>query len=151
MKVRGLLIMISLTTIFSSPARAVEISITSTGDLAFGKFATQAGAGSVSVSPAGVRTSTGGIVLLSSSYGAATFNVSGDASTSYAILLPSSATLTSGSNTVTIDTFVSTPSGTGALSGSGSQTISIGARLNTGTNQPTGFYEGNFDVVVNYN
>ena len=54
---------------------------------------------------------------------------------------------------MTVDNFVSNPSGTGLLSASGSQTVNVGATLNVAANQVAGTYENTTDlkVTVNYN
>lgn len=131
---------------------AALIGISNTQALAFGTFAAGSGGGSVTVSAGGVRTPSGGVVLVSSGAGAAaTFTVSGDPVT-YAINLPGdgTVTLTSGANSMAVGTFTSSPSGTGTLA-SGSQTLSVGATLSVGSNQAAGVYTGSFDVTVDYN
>ena len=50
-----------------------------------------------------------------------------------------------------VNTFVSSPSGTGTLSGGGTETLSVGATLNVGVAQATGTYAGTFTVTVEYN
>lgn len=129
------------------------ISISSTQDLAFGKFAAGSG-GSVIVSAAGSRSATGGVVLVSSGAGApARFSVTGDANLTYAITLPANDTvvLTNGAQTMAVNNFSSSPSGTGQLSPTGSQTLAVGATLGVGANQATSSYSGSFDVFVDYN
>ncbi len=53
---------------------------------------------------------------------------------------------------MTVDTFTSTPSGTGSLAG-GSQTLSVGATLHVAAAQAAGTYTSAtpFTVTVNYN
>ncbi|HBC79095.1 MAG TPA: hypothetical protein DCZ51_10735, partial [Bacteroidales bacterium] len=70
------------------------------------------------------------------------------------ITLPAAATtITSGANTMTVDTWTSSPSGTGTLSAGGSQALTVGATLNVGASQPAGTYVSGtpFTVTVNYN
>jgi hypothetical protein len=57
---------------------------------------------------------------------------------------------TTGGTTMTVDNFTSNPSGTGTLAG-GTQTLSVGARLNVGAGQVAGDYTGEFSVTVAYN
>lgn len=134
-----------------TPVTAISISNTQT--LGFGKFAAGSG-GSVTISPSGARSATGGVALLSSSGGAAAqFTVSGDPNFTYAISLPANGTvaLTSGGGqTMPLNSFSSSPGPTGQLSVLGKQTISVGATLNVGSNQATGSYSGAFDVMVDY-
>ena len=132
------------------------ISITKTADMSFGNLAVQAGTGgTVVLAPAGTRTSTSGVTLpaTTGTVTAATFTVDGTGSFTYAITLPSTATLTraSGSETMTASSFTSNPSGTGALT-AGTQDIAVGATLTVAAAQVPGVYtSGNFNVTVNYN
>jgi hypothetical protein len=137
------------------------IAISKTVDLSFGNIAAGAGAGTVVMSPAGLRTPTG--VTLPATTGtvtAASFTVTGTANFTYAITLPGAATTISdgATHTMTVNAFSSTPSGTGTLSGAGSQTLTVGATLNVGAAQVAGNYSsasaggsGPFTVTVNYN
>jgi hypothetical protein len=132
------------------------ITISKTADMSFGNIAVQAATGgTVVLAPAGTRTSTSGVTLpaTTGTVTAAAFRVDGTGSYTYAITLPSTATLTraSGSETMTASSFTSNPSGTGALS-SGTQNISVGATLTVAAGQVPGVYtSGNFSVTVNYN
>ncbi|MBK7710429.1 MAG: DUF4402 domain-containing protein [Bacteroidales bacterium] len=129
------------------------IGITNSTDLAFGNVAASATPGTVVITPAGVRTAGGGATLpaVTGTFGVATFAVTGLGTSTYAITLPASATLTgTPSGTMTVDAFASTPSGTGALTG-GTQTITVGGTLNVGAAQAAGSYTGTFSVTVNYN
>ncbi len=51
---------------------------------------------------------------------------------------------------MTVDNFLSTPSGTGTLTG-GAETLNVGATLQVAISQPTGSYTGIYSVTVNYN
>jgi hypothetical protein len=132
------------------------ISITKTVDMNFGNVAVQTGTGgTVVMTPAGVRSTTGGVTLPSTigTVAAASFTVNGQGAYTYAITLPSTAlTLTSGANTMTATVFTSTPSATGALT-AGTQTLNVGATLNVAAAQPAGVYVSGtpFNVTVNYN
>jgi hypothetical protein len=132
------------------------IAITKTVDMNFGNVAVQTSpGGTVVLSPAGTRTKTGGVTLpnVTGTVAAASFNVTGTGNYTYIITLPSSdVTITSGVNTMAVNTFTSTPSGTGALT-AGAQTLTVGATLNVSAAQPSGTYTTGtpFDVIVNYN
>ena len=137
----------------ASVSWAAAIALGNTQALAFGKFVAGSG-GAVIVSAAGVRSASGGVVLVPSDAGAAAqFAVSGDPNLTYAISLPADGvvSLTSGANTMALNTFTSSPSPTGTLGAGGSQTLSVGATLSVGGNQASGSYSGAFDVTVNYN
>lgn len=121
--------------------------------LAFGEVATGPTPGTAIVTPAGVRTLTGGVTPgPSGGVTSAQFTVTGIPLFTYAITLPGSAVLTSGGNTMTVNTFTSNPSGTGQLQVIlGSQILTVGATLNVGANQASGTYTGTFNVTVVYN
>ncbi len=130
------------------------ITITKDVDLDFGDVVASTTAGAVEMSTAGTRTASGGATLGNvGSSAAASFTVNGDASSSYAITLPSTAiTLSDGAtNEMTVDTFTSDPGATSTLSGAGSDTVAVGATLNVGASQVSGAYTGTFDVTVAYN
>jgi hypothetical protein len=130
------------------------IGITNSTPLAFGNVAANPTlTGTVVITPAGVRTATGGATLpaVTGTFGVATFTVTGEGTSTYAITLPASATLTgTPSGTMTVDNFASTPSGTGTLA-AGTQNITVGGTLNVGAAQAAGSYTGTFSVTVNYN
>ncbi len=132
------------------------ISITNVADLNFGNIVAGTGAGTVTVATTGTRTSTGDVILPSANavqgtVNAAQFKVTGLADATYAITLPTSIYISeTGGETMTVDNFTSNPSGTGSLAG-GTQTLSVGARLNVGAGQVAGDYTGTFNVTVAYN
>ncbi len=132
------------------------ISITKTVDMNFGNVAVQAASGgTVILTPAGVRSTTGGVSLpaTSGTVTAATFTVGGEGSYAYSITLPTTPhTITSGENNMTVTAFLSNPSGTGTLT-AGAQTITVGATLNVAAAQVMGLYVSatGFNVTVNYN
>ena len=131
------------------------ISLTKVTDLSFGNIAVNNTIGTVVLAPAGTRSRTGGVTLpvITGTVTAATFSVGGEGTSTYAITLPTTDhEIKSGSNTMTVNAFTSTPSGTGTLT-AGAQTIQIGATLNVGASQATGTYTSTvpFDVTVNYN
>ncbi len=125
------------------------ISISSSGDMDFGTLSPTGTAGTVTVTPAGVRTSVN-VDLFGGTPAAASFDVTGASGQAYFITLQSSATLTSGGNTMTVDTFNHDAGGAPTLGG-GSDTFNVGATLNVGATQAEGTYSGTFDVTVNYN
>ena len=121
----------------------------------FGNIATSALVGTVVLTPAGGRSVTGGATLVGvAAVTAASFDVTGQGTYTYAITLPSSPITLNGtpSGTVTVGTFTSTPSATGALTG-GAQTITVGATLNIPASTVAGSYTNasGLSVTVNYN
>lgn len=128
------------------------ITLAKLTDLSFGDVFMSPTAGTVVLTPAGARSATGGVTLGSlSPSGAATFTVTGAASTTYAITLPASITLSIPGNTLTVSSVTSTPSLTGVLDASGNQTLAVGGTLNVAANQADGNYAGTFNVTVAYN
>ncbi len=125
------------------------ISISSSGDMDFGTMVPTGTAGTVTVTPAGARSSVD-VDLLGGSPAAASFDVTGEGNANYSITLPSSATLTSGGNTMTVDTFNHDAGASPTLVG-GSDTFNVGATLHVGATQVSGTYSGTFSVTVNYN
>ena len=133
------------------------IAISKTVDMNFGNVAVNSSLGTVVLTPAGTRSRTGGVTLpaVGGTVTAASFTVTGAGTSTYAITIPSTnytITRVSGSETMIVNTFASTPSGTGTLSG-GTQTLTVGATLNVGASQVAGTYTNavGFDVTVNYN
>lgn len=135
---------------------AASISISKTQALSFGKFV--AGNGSITISPAGARSATGGVITLSSDPGqAAQFMVTGDAFATYLVTLPADGTVTmdNGGNRLSVNAFTSSPAFAGVLSGGGTQLLSVGARLDVIAGKSTGAYSGSISgsvmVEVDYN
>lgn len=132
------------------------ISISKTADMNFGNIAVDAATGgSVELTPTGARIPAFGVSLpaTTGTVSAAAFTVTGMSGYTYSITLPSSIVLQhSGAfEVMPADTFTSTPSGTGTLTG-GTQNITVGATLYVAAGQLDGVYtSGNFDVTVNYN
>lgn len=138
------------------------IAITKGADLNFGSFAPDdTTSGTVVVSTAGGRTFGGGASAISSGTGtvaAASFNVTGEGTASFSITLPTAAvtlthtTITTAPPTMSVGTFLSNPSGTGALV-TGAKTVTVGATLTVAANQATGIYANTtgLPVTVAYN
>jgi uncharacterized protein DUF4402 len=142
------------TTSANATARIITpISLTKNTDMNFGDVVASGSLGTVILSTAAARSTTGGASLGSATgVTAGSFAVAGQPSATYAITLPASVTVDDGAtHTMTVDTFNSNPSGTGALSGAGTQTLLVGATLHVGANQVAGSYTGSFNVTVTYN
>ncbi len=130
-------------TIAVTATLGAAISISNSSSLEFGKMEPTGVPGTVTISTSGTRTSSN-VNLWPSSVSAASFNVSGEGNESYTVTLPSSATLTSGGNTMTVDTFTHDAGGSPSLSGGS-------ANFNVGATQTAGAYTGTFAVTVGYN
>lgn len=136
------------------------ISIVKTVDLSFGIVARSNVPGWVQLSPANVRTTTGGATLLAQTgtVTPASFTVSGEGALTYAITLPTSLILTNttgtGAEVVTVNNFTSLPTvATGGTLTAGTQILTVGAELAMSPNQVSGVYVSGtpFTVTVNYN
>ena len=146
-------------TASASATIVTPISIVKNVDMNFGNVAVSATiAGTAILAPAGTRTTggAGGVTLpaTAGTVAAASFTVSGQASYTYAITLPSSCSLSDGaSHTMTVNSFTSTPSSTGTLSAGGTQTLTVGATLNVAAAQAANTYTNStgVPVTVNYN
>jgi hypothetical protein len=151
-KIQALLLPLLLLALPVQTANKVGV-ITPTRTLALGRFVA-AGGGTVVVSPAGVRSGNGAVVLLSGgTVSSAAFTLSesgtGESLAWTSIALPASATLTgSDGASMTLTNFTSTPSG--SLAGSTLTVLSVGATLNVAANQRAGSYSGTFAVTVDY-
>lgn len=129
------------------------ITITNTIDLNFGDIID--GTGTVVLATDSGRTASyqafSGTQV--GTVSAASFNITGQASYTYEITLPTTdVTITeTGSDTMVVNNFVSNPATTGTLDGSGSGVVLVGATLNVVAGQATGLYTGTFNVTVAYN
>ena len=141
------------TTTFTVQAKVDPvITLSKLTDLRFGDVFTGPTAGTVILSPAGARSTTGGVGLGSLSVaGPATFSVTGAASASFGITLPASITLSSTDSSLTVTSVTSTPGLTGQLSPAGQQILAVGGTLSVAANQSDGDYAGTFSVTVAYN
>lgn len=123
--------------------------------LQFGALAAPA-AGTVTVDTAGVRSATGGVVLIpSSTVTAAQISMSttpytcdGRAMAVVSVTSPATLTHTSLGATMTVDNFVTNPAAGGAFDST--VPMAIGATLNVGASQAPGSYTGSFLITVTF-
>ena len=131
-------------------------------DLAFGNVIRGTAAGTVTINAqTGVRTSTGGVLLIGTGFTSASFTGSGAGGVQVRIsIAPTTITLTrsGGAQTMTINTLRVSAGGAAQqtmprnfnLPATGVQTFNIGGRLNVAANQVAGNYAGTFTVTMNY-
>lgn len=136
-------------------AMAQQIVLTNSRAIDFGRFVAATG-GTITVSPTGARTRTGGVVLLNSpSAGAAVFNVGksngGATNKAVAITLPAngSVRMTSGANSMALSAFVTSPASILTVP-NGGVTLSVGATMTVSPNQPRGNYTASIPLIVNF-
>jgi hypothetical protein len=143
-------LLLALLALPAHPANKTGV-IVKTRDLVFGRFVASSG-GTITVTPAGARSKTGGVVLVNGvTATSASYNLTetgtGKSLTWTTIALPSTATLSSGGATMTLSNFVSNPANTVP---NGITTLSVGATLTVGPNQAPGNYSGSYSITVIY-
>ena len=142
-------------TATASSTIVTPIGITKTVDMNFGNVAVNSTtAGTVVLTPEGTREKTGGVTLPATkgTVTAAQFNVTGADGYTFAITLPTDITISNGAGgSMIVNNFISTPDGTGTISGD--TPIKVGATLNVAAGQVAGTYTSvtPFEVTVNYN
>ena len=141
-------------TIMSAISASKNINTDTNGDLAFGVIVPGESSGTVTISPStSNRTYQGGVALVASTSGAASFNISGAANAVYTVALPDTDTIniSSGSNIMKVLSFtVYPPSGSAKLGADGLAIFTVGGTLQVEPNQAAGSYTGTFIVTVAY-
>jgi len=145
----------------SSQAHAeviAALTATESAQLHFGKFSPEVNGGQVIVSPDGVRSAQGSVILGGGTSSPGRFLITGAPDATFSVQLPdgpielvNQAT----SQTMQVNDWVSDPpagTGTGVLAG-GSEIVSIGATLYVSSMQdnPVGMYTGTFSLTFAYN
>jgi hypothetical protein len=139
----------------SAWAPAQVLTRAATG-LSFGQIIAGVLPGSVRVSASGFR-STAGATYAGNGFGVspASFTVASQpnaqGSSAWSVILPVSATLSSGKYEMTIDEFEYSWGPAGAGFGQNSRTLTVGATLHVGARQPSSDYAGGFALTVAYN
>ena len=136
------LLLIELIIMSSILAQAKAIKISTISNIDFGTGVP--GDASKTVIPGTSETSVNG-----------SFQITGDSNRAYTIVLPTSASITTGSgansDSIAISNFTSFPSGNGLLDATGSQMMYLGAtRAALKSNQKSGSYSGSYSITVVY-
>jgi hypothetical protein len=139
------------------------LSFVNVQEIDFGAMLAGPTAGTVTISPAGVRTKTGGVTLTGGAPQAARFAGQGAFNQFVSISLTSNTytmTRIGGTQTMTFSTFVigstptapitTTPRTFRIASPTGIFNFPLGATLNVAANQTPGSYKGQFTVILNY-
>ena len=126
------------------------ITLTKNVDLDFGRLSSGAAGGTAVVSAAGARSVTGDVVEEGGTITAAEFDITGEDGLVYDITLPTSISITSGGDSMTVNTFTSDKAGNSSTLTGGTDTFNVGGTLNVGASQATGTYTGTFDVTCAY-
>jgi hypothetical protein len=142
-------------------AVVTPLSFIQVENLDFGRVIPSGTAGTVTLSPANVRTSAGGVTLVGTDYQNAKFAGQGTILQRVRInITPSTITLTGPGAPMTVTNVTIGPDGTllqlGAspnyliLSPTGIFWFNVGGRLNVGANQAAGYYSGTFNATLDY-
>jgi len=140
----------------------IPIALTQVTPLHFGVMSVLAATpGTCVLSTTGVRSATGGVNLSAQTPVAtnAAYNVAGQVSTTYALTLPATITVTKAVTleTMTIGTLLARFNGAGAdavtstISAGGTDSFTVGGTLAVSAGQVAGTYAGAFDVTIAYN
>jgi hypothetical protein len=128
--------------------------VVTTQELSFGAFVAGTG-GTITISPQSMRTAGGDVTPMSvgkfAQGSAATFDLTGSPNATYEISLPANNSITltgSQGGSMSVSSFSSSPSGSGQLSPTGTQTLNVGATLIVGSNQTPGSYSGSFAMTA---
>lgn len=131
------------------------LTLSRVDDLDFGTVAGSAVAGTVEVdSDTGIRSVTGGVTAVPSTYQRARFDGYGQPDQIVQLTLnpPAGNVLISGSNSITVDsmTLDSANATTRTIGSTGSFTVYVGGSFGIAANQPNGLYAANFDLTADY-
>jgi hypothetical protein len=133
-------------------ACAQQVSLTNTHALDFGRIIVS-GTGTVTLIPGTTRPQGSGVIVLNSaSAGPASFTVSGNAGKKSVLITfqSSSIQLSGAGDSMTVDTFVSSPAANKLVAPATAATVSVGATLHVKATQKPGTYSGSFALIVNY-
>jgi len=128
------------------------LTVRTINGLFFGDISSSPEAGTLELSPGGIRTTTGGVTVNRAIAGSpATFDVQGDPNATYSVTFPAAVIMSNGSpNSMVVDKFTSLPETTGVMDASGQQTLYVGGTLNVDSNQAFGSYAGELVISVDY-
>jgi hypothetical protein len=144
----------------SSIAVLQPIALTKVSDLSFGTVVRPtSGSGNVLVNATtGVRTTTGGVAILTSgpvaSVSRAAFTIAGEGGQNFVITVPANFNMTmAGQNPMTVTLTSTMTSGTlsNTLGTAGASSFGVGGQVTIANNTPSGSYTGSFTITVAYN
>lgn len=127
------------------------ITLTNTGGLNFGRVLPYGSAGIVFVSTNGTGSASNAYISDATNIRASSWAVTGIPGAPFAVTLPTSVTISNGTENMTVTSFNRSGATQLFLDAAGNNNFAVGARLNVGANQPVGTYTGTFNVTVNYN
>lgn len=135
------------------PAKSAEtaIRVSTSAELSFGKLAVGGAPGTVTVSPTGGRSTSGGVVALSGDPGhPARLVVTGPVGATYSISVPPLVVLQDGASTMEVDA-ITVSTGAAELLTGGTRYVTVGGTLHVAAHQADGAYSGSLTVTLDYN
>lgn len=134
------------------------LTATETSQLNFGKFSPEVQGGQVIVTPDGIRSTRGSVILGGGIANSGIFYITGAPEAAFSIQLPNGPAMLMHQNsnkTMMVNNWVSYPlagNGAGVLA-NGQQFVYLGATLNVGSisDNPVGLYSGVFNLTFAYN
>jgi len=134
------------------------LTATEQSQLGFGKFSPGTNGGEIHLSPQGVRSVSGNVMLSGGGHSAGSFIITGEDQATFSIALPSGQSVlinSSGTKTMLVTSWESEPApgtGVGVLNG-GTQEVKVGATLLVGamSDNPVGIYTGTYIITFAYN
>lgn len=135
---------------------AAPIALVAVNVLQFGSLAQPQTGGTIVMSPQGTISTTGDLgpassIAQSGPRGAASFRLTGNPGSNFAIYGVASVTISNGSARMTVGQFTTDAwFATGQISPTGSASFNIGGTLTATANQAPGTYTGTFPIIVQY-
>lgn len=132
------------------------IAMAKTSDLSFGRVVRPpSGGATISIAAAtGARTTTAGGLVSTPTPSRAAFTITGEGAQTVSIAVPTSFSMTSGANTLTVTTATNAagaPALSGALGASGTYSFGVGGSVAITSATPPAAYTGSFSVTAQYN
>lgn len=114
-------------------------------------YPTVVGAATITITPSGVRSTTGNVVFDNQVFSTNNYTVTGSPLETYIVTLPASATLTNGKTTITVTDFrTSLNSNLGTLDSKGYGIFSVGATMTIPNGTTSGVYNGSYTITAQY-
>jgi hypothetical protein len=135
---------------------AAPVALVAVNMLQFGSLAQPQTGGTIVMSPQGTISTTGDLgqassIAQSGPRGAASFRLTGNPGTNFAIYGVASVTISNGSARMTVGQFTTDAYfATGQIGATGSAGFNIGGTLTATANQARGTYSGTFPIIVQY-
>jgi hypothetical protein len=136
----------------------LALTATETSQLNFGRFSPETAGGEVKITPQGVRTSSGTVMLSAGVHNSASFFLTGQYEATVSITLPQGAvmlTSTENSKSMEVYDWESYPAAglNAGILNNGSLVVNIGATLKVGNmiDNPVGIYAGMYSITFAYN